>query len=381
MGFRRHSKISTISSGRCALGFCAGAAILVGCGALPLSLSKGQDHPQAPIEAPGAVLQSDARSELTPLASRVMNATMVRSVLGPTHTDHLKSWMSPDARNIKKLLYVSDLSTNDVYVYNYQTGKAVGTLAGFDEPYGQCVDKKGDVWITNFESASVVEYAHGGAESIKTLRTDGSSDGCSIDPTTGNLAVSSWSPGEILVFKHASGTPIVYTSQICSNMMPPGYDDDGNLYVQADNSGPYVCELPHGSGSIRGPMALSGFSINFQGSVMWDGRHITLSDQEYNGYETGIYQATEDASGNLTKVGQTALTDDCNGDEADVFQPFIVGTKNTPSNKTLGKVVVGGNLSCTNRFDYWTYPAGGNQVSSLKAAAGELYGQSVSIIR
>jgi hypothetical protein len=98
--------------------------------------------------------------------------------------------MSPDARTVKKLLYISDLSTNDVYVYDDQSGKAVGTLTGFNEPYGQCVDKKGDVWITNFQGKSVVEYAHGGAKPIHALNTDGSSDGCSVDPTTGNLAVS-----------------------------------------------------------------------------------------------------------------------------------------------------------------------------------------------
>jgi len=55
--------------------------------------------------------------------------------------------------------------------------------------------------------------------------------------------------------------------------------------------------------------------------------------------------------------------------------------KNTPSNKTQGKVVVGGNLWCTNRFDYWTYPAGGNPESSLKAAPTEPHGQSVSIAK
>jgi len=165
------------------------------------------------------------------------------------------------------------------------------------------------------------------------------------------------------------------------NMMPPGNDDEGNLYVQADNSGPYVCELPHGSSSLRGPIALSGFSINFQGSVMWDGKYITFSDQEYNGYQTGIYQATEDASGNLTKAGQTGLTDTCKSDEVDVFQPFIVGTKNTPSNRKQGKVVVGGNLSCANRVGYWAYPAGGPPKASLKAAPAEPYGQSVSIIK
>ena len=51
----RHSGFS-----RSGLSMSAAVAILAGCGAVPLSLSKGQDDMQPPIGAPGANLRSNA---------------------------------------------------------------------------------------------------------------------------------------------------------------------------------------------------------------------------------------------------------------------------------------------------------------------------------
>ncbi len=52
------------------------------------------------------------------------------------HPDRNRSSMLPNAKVSKALLYVGDDSTNDVYVYDYKSGKLVGTLTGFDGPYG-----------------------------------------------------------------------------------------------------------------------------------------------------------------------------------------------------------------------------------------------------
>ncbi len=38
------------------------------------------------------------------------------------------------------LLYVSDWSTNQVFMYDFSTKALVGKLKGFDGPYGECVD-------------------------------------------------------------------------------------------------------------------------------------------------------------------------------------------------------------------------------------------------
>ncbi len=307
--------------------------------------------------------------------------TMPGFVAGAKRPDHRSSWMSPDAKRIKKLLYVSDWSTNDVYVYDYDKGTLEGQLSGVNDPYGQCVDKKGNVWVVAFGGSSVSEFAHGGTQVMKTLTTDYQPMGCSVDPTTGNLAVAA--SESVDVFVHARGKAHVYQNHVCFPFWAPGYDASGNLYAEAllygsakplsGYSDPLACELPHGGKSLRG-VHLSGFGIYYPASVMWDGKHLTLTDQDYmDNHETVIYRVSEDSSGNLTSIGKTMLTDSCDGNDVEVPQPFI-----------FGKVIVGGNLRCSYygskpRFDYWTYPAGGNPTRSLQSPPEKPVGQSVSV--
>ena len=321
--------------------------------------------------------------------------TAPRYAVRSKQPDHGRSWMSPDAKRAKKLLYVSDWATEDVFVYDYKNGALMGKLTGLHSPYGQCVDKKGDVWIISY-AGSVTEYAHGGTKPLKTLTTDEQPVGCSVDPTTGNLAVAGFV--KIYVFAHARREPRVYQSPVCYPFWSPGYDNAGNLYVEAllygsmkpfgghaeQYSDPLACELPRGGTSLRGVQFI-GFNVYYPGSVMWDGKYLTLTDQDYMAQgETAIHRVTEDASGNLTEVGHTILSDDCDGNEAQVPQPFIVGTKNTPVNTTEGRTVVGGNLLCGSngsvpKFDYWAYPGGGNPTFSLQASPKQPMGESVSI--
>jgi uncharacterized repeat protein (TIGR03803 family) len=315
-------------------------------------------------------------------APRLLAMTMPNYVAKAQHPDHRKSWMSPEAKTSKQLLYVSDSSSNDVYVFTYPLGGAVGRLKGFKEPYGQCVDSKGDVYIANFGSGSVVEYAHGGKQAIKTLSTGGNPIGCSIDKT-GDIAVTNFAtpsgPGNVEIFKGGSGTPQSYGNNACYYMWPAGYDGSGNLYVEGQNGAVSVCELPAGGSSMN--TVSFNKTIYFPGSVMWDGEYITLTDQEYGGqYETAIYQATA-GSGTLTAVGATQLSGYCSLHYVDIVQPFIVGKANTPVNRRQGHVVEGGNLRCSGSgygsMDAWDYPAGGAPISQI--GADDPYGESVSI--
>jgi hypothetical protein len=176
------------------------------------------------------------------------------------------SWMSPDAKRIKKLLYVSDWSSNDVYVYDFKKGTLEGQLSGLNDPYGQCVDKKGNLWVVAFGGSSVSEYARGRTQTVKTLKTDYQPMGCSVDPTTGNLAVAALHAVD--VFVHARGKAHVYQSAVCYPFWAPGYDDAGNLYVEAllygsaeplaGYSDPLACELPHGGTSLRAGRTRAG---------------------------------------------------------------------------------------------------------------------------
>jgi hypothetical protein len=174
--------------------------------------------------------------------------------------------MSPDAKRIKKLLYVSDWSSNDVYVYDFKKGTLEGQLSGLNDPYGQCVDKKGNLWVVAFGGSSVSEYARGRTQTVKTLKTDYQPMGCSVDPTTGNLAVAALHAVD--VFVHARGKAHVYQSAVCYPFWAPGYDDAGNLYVEAllygsaeplaGYSDPLACELPHGGTSLRAGRTRAG---------------------------------------------------------------------------------------------------------------------------
>jgi hypothetical protein len=358
--------MSAFAFSRYALTISIAAALLAGCA--PKSL--GDTRPPT----------ADSRFEAA-AASDAIARTMPHFVAGPKRPDHRTSWMLPDAKRVRKLLYISDWSTNDVFVYAYNKGTLEGQLTGLNDPYGQCVDKKGNVWVVDFGGASISEYAHGGTQAVKTLTTDYQPMGCSVDPTTGNLAVAA--EERVDVFVHARGTAHVYQSAVCYPFWAPGYDNAGNLYVEAllygsarplkGYSDPLPCELPHGGKSLRG-VHLRGFGIYYPASVMWDGKHLTLSDQDYlDNHETAIYRVSEDGSGNLTLIGQTILTDDCDGNDVEVPQPFI-----------LGKTVVGGNLRCSYygshpKIDYWPYPAGGSPTLSLQSPPEKPVGQSVSI--
>ncbi len=337
---------------RRALTICAAVVMLAGCGGS-----------QSPMDALGPLPQGHG---------------VARHPVDVQLSGHVKSWMSPEAKKIKKLLYVSN-GDNYVYVFNYKTKALVGKLVGENGfSRGQCVDKLGNVWFIEYGNidgtlGSAVEYAHGGSTPLKTLNTEGSSIGCSIDPTSGDLAVANVynagsGPPNVVVFKNASGTPKSYYNYYCGMPEPPGYDRKGNLYVEGDfgsgrSSG--VCEIPHGGRALR-PVSFN-VSIPIPEGVMWDGKYITLATEIDIHPKTAIYQMAEDASGNLKKVGRTVLTDTCNGDRAEVEQPFIVGN-----------VVVGGNSACPPIFDYWNYPAGGNPIGTISSYSSPS-SQSVSI--
>jgi hypothetical protein len=297
--------------------------------------------------------------------------------------DGRPSWMTPDAPAIKELLYVSDWQTDDVFVYNYENGAIVGRLTGFSRPYGLCVDGPGHVWITNFDGKAVVEYAHGGSKPLRTLQSAGHSSGCSVDPTNGNLAVTNLDlPAELQIYKKASGKPAVYKSSACADdMWSPGYGEKGNLYVEGSNYvTPAVCELARGSSKLRGPIKLLNFTIGLGGGVMWDGTHIALTDQSYNGHAiTAIYQVKVTESGSLQEAGTTILKNRKCGGGVRVPQPFVVGRKNTPLNRVQGTTVLGGNVQCLSRFSSWHYPSGAGESAPLQSPPAQPFGQSLSI--
>lgn len=301
--------------------------------------------------------------------------------------DYGKSWVSSDAERAKYLLYVSDQTTSDVYIYNYGTKALLGKLTGFNLPVGSCEDAEGDVWIANFGGQNVDEYAHGRSRRMKKLKTDGAARGCSIDPTTGNLAVStddtvSGYAGSIEIWNTAFGQPKIYTNVNCGYLWTsPGYDSKGNLYVQGtveQSAKNVVCELPAGGTTLN--VIAFDQDIRVPGGVMWDGKYITLTDADayYGSCCTSVmYQAELLPSGVLKPVSKTILFTSYGG--IFVEEPFVVGKNNTPANTEQGTAVVSMNRDAYQQVYFWSYPVGGDATSMLASPPNYASGQSVSI--
>jgi hypothetical protein len=185
---------------RLAIGTSIVAAMLAGCGG-----------PQPPIGALVAMPQTSANAP---------------------HAARGKSWMLPEARD-QSLVYANSESDEAVYVFGFRKGKLLGkiTNSDFDEDYGICSDRKGNVFVITFGFAypNIFEYAHGGTQPIATLSGPGDALACGYDRTTNNLAVITYD-GNIEIYQNESGMPTLYEY---SNLLPLfcAYDDKGNLFI------------------------------------------------------------------------------------------------------------------------------------------------------
>jgi hypothetical protein len=215
--------------------------------------------------------------------------------------------MLPESRN-EDLLYVANVYT--ITVYSYPTGKLVGTRDNFYTPYGECVDPKGNVWITDAKFGKIYEYAHGGTKPIHTLKDPGYVPyGCAVDPTTGNLAVANYSDdsareGNLVVYHKAKGYPKSYTGYNFYYYYYLGYDPKGNLFIDGlyDYGESFeVGELPKGGDQIR--QILLPKSISGPGGIEWDGQYVAVGDSA----NAVIYQYTF-SGGKAMLEGTTPLT-------------------------------------------------------------------------
>ena len=304
----------------------------------------------------------------------------------PIHPDRGRSSMSPNATVSKALLYIGDDSTNDVYVYDYRSGTPVGTLTGFDGPYGECVDAKGDIYVANFDAGNAVEYAHAGTAPVQTFSPGGTPIGCSVD-SKGDVAVTGFDPGQVTVY--ARGNPkkgTTYTESSSTYFWTMGYDDKGDLVGGGETSSvtQYIFGLLAGEKKMT-LLSTSGITIDFLGGATWDGKYFALGDQEAGGtFQTGLVRATLKGT-TLHYVSETTLSDDCYNDYTDVVNPFFVGKTNTLFKGKQAKAVIGPNLWCPDggksKVDYWHYPGGGLPYKDLSGASSEPYGAAVSLAK
>ncbi|MFY9740271.1 MAG: hypothetical protein WAK11_14650 [Candidatus Cybelea sp.] len=188
---------------------------------------------------------------------------------------HGKSWTLPETPG-EDLLYIAG-GSDDVYVYSYPQLKEVGKLTGLGNinVEGLCVDSKGDVFVPGWTASAsyIYEFSHGGTVPKATLNDPApEAASCSVDPTTGNLAVASLQGVEI--YQNAQGTPTAY---VVPNLDPywVAYDKDGDLFVDgySEVSTQPIAELVKGGSGFKDVTLNRKFPMF---SLQWNNGFLTI---------------------------------------------------------------------------------------------------------
>jgi len=122
-------------------------------------------------------------------------------------------------------------------------------------------------------------------KSIKTLSVGNSFPTSCAMNASGDLAVgiydgTTYAGGDVVIFKSASGSGTPYATPLDEEFFD-GYDNQGNLFADGftgNRTGFALVELP--KGSTKFIAIKTSNSVQFPGSVQWDGTYLTVFDQD-----------------------------------------------------------------------------------------------------
>jgi hypothetical protein len=299
-----------------------------------------------------------------------------------SHVSGNGSWILPEAKN-DDLLYISDLIAQVVDIYTYRGHKLVGTLTGFFNPEGLCVDNAGNVYVTNDTSEGVhqiSEYGHGSTTLVRTLNDpDGRVNGCSVNPKTGDLAVTNfWGAsdreGNVAVYAHASGSPTTYSNSNIYYYYYCSYDNRGNLFVDGETYGSVfgLGELQKGGKKLK--FIPIDQTIYLPGGVQWDGKYLAVGDQVAvkHSFTSTIYDFA--ISGNQATTVNTMILTGSN-QVAQFWIPLV----DTGRKHGQGKLLIGPNQDGADTL-IWDYPSGGNPIQTISGETDPI-GATVSLAK
>ena len=190
---------------------------------------------------------------------------------------------------------------------------------------------------------------------IKTLTVSDSSmpSSCAMN-TAGDLAVGILdgpSSGDVLIYKNATGTGTFYPSPLAREYFD-GYDNKGNLFFDGFTPGSefQLEELPNGGSKVQ--TITTSNTVEFPGSVQWDGTYLTVFDQIAN----AMYQYT--VSGTKATLQHT-IPFTGSGDCAQTW---------------IAKGVVYCGDAFNNNGEVFNYPAGGSPIAVFTGSFDEPLG-------
>jgi len=253
----------------------------------------------------------------------------------------------PDRLERKHFEYIFNIYNSYASIFDYpKSVQQIGSIPGDGgqgctnvlNGYGKKTfwDVAGDTAITEYKVPKTP---------IKTLSDSvGQPSSCAMD-FSGDLAVgilNGSGAGDIDIFKQASGPGTVMTTPLAREYFD-GYDINGNLFADGFNRSDNfeLVELPKGSRKFRA--ITTSNTVQFAGSVQWDGKYLTVLDQVAN----AIYQYTISGT-KATLKGTVKLTG-----SSDCAQTWIV------------KRLVYCADFANNNGEVFRYPAGGSAIAVL----------------
>jgi hypothetical protein len=227
--------------------------------------------------------------------------------------------LAPDVVEGRRREYIINQYTTYASIFDYpKSDQQIGTIHHVG---GQgCTDVlhgygKKTFWIVAAAN-QITEYKVGKTKPLKRLSVSvGSPSSCAMNDG-GDLAVgilhhdSGPGGGDVVIFKKARGSGTVYTTPLAAEYFD-GYDPNGNLFADGFNDSGFfgLIELPKGSTTFK--TITTSNTVHFPGSVQWDGKYLTVVDQETSAmyqYTVGGTRATLEGTVSLSGASDCAQT-------------------------------------------------------------------------
>jgi hypothetical protein len=274
---------------------------------------------------------------------------------GPAASLVRPSWISPDAKHKKGLIYVADYSYSAVHIYPEKgtNQKEIGLITGLPIIEYLNVDRWHNLYVVEFVAGQVVVFPRGSTQPSLTLTVNpsGSFPNAVAISKTGEVAVGMFQQSGINFYHKGASTPYNlvaplpgYSSGFCA------YDKHGNLYViESTASGPsHIAEIVGGgAGTTTKDLGVNGGITNAKGiAVDTDGNIAVVGDSgTLNLYKPGSNTliSTNTLNGNPNPNGGFSLL---------------------KSGKSLyvASAILDGNLGQALEYPY---PAGGNSINTI----------------
>ena len=259
------------------------------------------------------------------------------------------------------------------FVFAYPSG---GIVSKFGVPkakdvWGLCADGNGNVFVTAERSARsslVYEYAHGGTAPVATLRDDGYvAGGCSSDPVSGDLAVTSYSlsssaKNNVALYSPGRSRPRRFFDAELSAAFC-AFDGAGNLFVDGEGS-VQLAELRKGGSSLE-TITLDRVLVR-PGGLEWDGSDLAIEEGGF--------------ARKFSAIDRVRLTGS-NGKVARAIHLHGLANRGATFAIDARAVVSAGGQQDT-EIGEWFYPSGGRVRKIFRARdirGDSLYGVSISL--